>query len=148
MLCPRLHCVNTWANLYCGDIFQGKVKKIMKQKLCGLVVIAGIFSMLTGCATLAPKSVAPTLVTQGLSSDEAKQLNLMIDTAKDNQQATWHSDDGKTLYQLMTSNTFVNDQGRPCRSYTLLVAPSYARKQQSTGVACRDDNAQWQFNSN
>jgi hypothetical protein len=121
---------------------------MMKLKLCGLMIITGMFLLLTGCATLAPKAVAPTLVSQGLSSDDAKQLNLMIDTVKDNQQATWHSDDGKILFQLTTSNTTVNDQGRPCRNYTLLVAPDYSRKQQSTGVACRDDNAQWQFNSN
>jgi hypothetical protein len=113
-----------------------------------LMFLVGCTSLLSGCATLSPKAVSPNAIQQDIKGADTVQLNKMFDTAQDNQQLVWHNADGNTLYQMVTTNTSINDQGQPCHNYTLIVAPSYQRKQTSTGTACRDDNGQWQFNSN
>jgi surface antigen len=111
----------------------------MKAKL----FLLGCFGLvISGCATMSAKTTSPDIVQQALSSADQKALNLRLDTGKENEPQIWQNDEGNIHYQLTIAHTYINDQGMPCRNYTLLVDRDYHRKQVTTAVACRD-NGKW-----
>jgi len=106
----------------------------MKFKL-GFVLL-GLIS-LSGCVSMSP-SQKPSITQQ----PNQKELNAMLNTAKDNVNKSWVSEDGDTHYSLDTSNTHVNYQGVPCRDFTLVITKSFYRGDTLAGTACRYDG-QW-----
>ena len=90
----------------------------MKFKL-GFVLL-GLIS-LSGCVSMS-SNPTPSITQQ----PNQKELNLMLNTAKDNVTKAWVSEDGDTHYSLDTSNTRVNYQGVPCRDFTLVISKSFS----------------------
>lgn len=108
-----------------------------------LVPVFGML-LLSGCASLSPKSVDANTFQQNLSPDAQAKLNSVLNTATDGTPVSWQSDDNDMTYDVTTRSTRVNAQGQPCRDYVLVVKQDYHRTQQTSSEVCRDANGQWQ----
>jgi hypothetical protein len=98
--------------------------------------------LLSGCATMSPKSTTPDGLAKFLSSDDKQAFNLKMNTTKDGVPTVWRSKAGDTGFELTATHTHVNEQGLPCRNYVLIVNPDYQRKHVTTAIACRE-NGDW-----
>ena len=68
-----------------------------------------------------------------------KTLTIMFNTAHDNTVKSWqtHTSD----YRLVTHNTRVNAQGRPCRDFVLDITHGFlTANNHMTGTVCRYNN--------
>jgi len=94
--------------------------------------LMGLGVLLTGCVT-----VSPVLLPVSTASAQ-KQLDNNFNTARDNTPVMWSTDN--VAYGLTTHHTFVDQEGRPCRSYSLNINKSVFNNKTFTGTVCRYNN--------
>jgi len=148
------------------------LEKIIMKKMLALVIVAmGI----AGCATTNPTDQvtetavitttteksdanakpAAIFVTDEINStmdnaDRAKLQNLVI-SAKAKQKVSWNSaSNSKNQYEFSSQNIYVNDQGNPCRHYSVSASLSsflHHIDKQANMTACRNDDGVWQLSN-
>lgn len=132
----------------------------MKKNIIALFFIS-IF--LAGCASVQPipeqvvesnsKSVEkPGLCSESINdamtaSDRQKLLQL-VQTAKSDEHITWQNAETHHQYDFISSDIYVNDEGQPCRHYTLSFDAKgflHNTNDQVQATACRMDDMQWKL---
>lgn len=103
------------------------------------ILTAAILFTLTGCATTHVPSVPPPpgaerltaeKVNRGMDDNDRGQLVQLISTAKPTETITTGS------FDFTSYNIFINDQGQPCRTYSVNVRHFFGDKE-SKQTACR-----------
>jgi surface antigen len=128
------------------------------------IVILFLLSIcLTGCVTIHPTTAQvlecnskyvekPGLcsvpINQAMTDSDRQKLLGLVKTAKSNEHITWQNDATHQSYDFVSTDIYVNDEGQPCRNYTLSFNAKgflHNTDDQVNATACRMDDMQWKL---
>ncbi len=110
----------------------------------GIAVIL-LASNLAACSSMGGANVPQVDIGKSMTNQDQIKIQNALGTARTHQNTSWQDPNGNT-YTITPTQTFANEQGQPCRTYTL-TATINGQAHPISGTACRDSNGVWQVNN-